>query len=317
MKRFIQPASLLLYFLTILVFMLVGMLYAGLSGAAADQGLAGGAIVLGNGIVFAIIALIATLLYIYFTHPNAVKLANKVLGVLLLLLVAIVAFRYYKLNSNQKSLSIEANATALQSFDQTELQLEANNSNDRPMGLGMFRPNPYENRVLYFYGQPNFEKPISDHSPTDSLVFTALETGGFEISYAPPWLVPDHMKLDYDILYFRMQAISWDFIEVTVNTYNQQTAYVNRFQGTALHWPDFLLTINSVEFLSPETEKVKVKPLDHAGEVNTPYDFMKPVLIQDEWMKVILLDDDFNETGKGWIQWKRNGQMTITFSLLS
>ncbi|MEZ5008980.1 MAG: hypothetical protein R2753_12585 [Chitinophagales bacterium] len=318
MKRFVQPTSLLLYVLTILVFLLVGMFYASLSGAAEGQGLAGGAIILGNGIVFAIIAFAAALLYTYFTNPKAIKLANKVLGVLLLLLIAIVVFRYYKLNKSETTATIEANSKTktITYLDNQSLQLE-DDDNTTPMGLGLFNPNFYENKVLYFYGQPNFEKSVSDHSPTDSIVFKPLENGGFDISYAPPWLVPDHLKLDYDILYFRMQSISWDFIEVTVNTINQQTAYVSRFQGTALYWPDFLLKINSVEFISPESEQVKVRPFDYAGDVNSPYDFMKPLLIKDEWMQVILLDDGFKETGKGWIQWKRNGELLINYSLLS
>ena len=61
MKKLFKPASLLLYFLTILSFFLAGFLYAALTGAGKGQGLAGGAIVLGYGVLSAGVAFVISI----------------------------------------------------------------------------------------------------------------------------------------------------------------------------------------------------------------------------------------------------------------
>ncbi|MBX2990373.1 MAG: hypothetical protein KF749_04295 [Bacteroidetes bacterium] len=185
-----------------------------------------------------------------------------------------------------------------------------------PMGLGMAVPKFYDNRVVYFYGNPNLEKPVSDHMPTDSLVFERRETG-FEITSAPPWFVPAHLKLDYDILFLRVVSIHSDFVEVIVNELNGHTAFMDRFKSDLRYWPEFLLTINSVEPLFPQDYPVRIKPLSHASLVSTRYAFLKPLRISSQWMEVELLDENFQPQGKGWIQWQENGKILITYSLLS
>jgi hypothetical protein len=44
---------------------------------------------------------------------------------------------------------------------------------------------------------------------------------------------------------------------------------------------------------------------------------MRPLKIQYDWMFVTLIDDDFEEVGKGWIRWQKDGNMLITYNLLS
>lgn len=185
-----------------------------------------------------------------------------------------------------------------------------------PMGLGMATPKFYENNVLYFYGNPNLEKPVSDHAPTDSLVFKRSEMG-MEITYAPPWFAPAHLKMDYELLFIRALSINREFVEVMVNEFNGQTAYMDRTKTELRYWPDFLLSINSVEPLSPEDNPVRVKPLSHAGLVSTSYSFLKPVRIAEQWIQVELLDDNFESHGTGWIKWQEDGKLLISYSLLS
>lgn len=186
-----------------------------------------------------------------------------------------------------------------------------------PLGLGFFKPNFTKNIVLYFYGNPNWEKSVQEHTPVDSVTFEKTEYGSFNISYAPPWLVPDHLKMDYDILYFRIQSISRDFIEITVNIMDQRRIYVNRFDGEILYWPEFLLNVNSVEFIDGNDQVIRIKPLDYSGEVNVKYAFMQPLIIKDDWMMVRLVNDDYKTVGKGWIQWRKEGYLLISYSLLS
>ena len=185
-----------------------------------------------------------------------------------------------------------------------------------PIGLGMFAPNFYENAMVSFYGDPNLDKGVMEHMPWDSLTFHRTETG-VTISYAPPWFVPEHMKMDYETLYLRVLTIHGDFIQVVVNKLTGRTAWMSRYDGNLQFWPGFLLSMNSVEQLDPDSNPVKIKPLDHASESTIPYEFLRPVGIRHSWIEVKLLDKDFKEKGSGWIKWQEDEELLITWSLFS
>ena len=97
-------------------------------------------------------------------------------------------------------------------------------------GLGMFRPAWFEQPVLYLYGPVEYNKTSQDHTPVDSIVFQVEDGGGVNIISAPPYLVPEHLKLDYDVLWFRVIGITGGFLEVIVNSTNGQTAYIRKDQ---------------------------------------------------------------------------------------
>ncbi len=184
------------------------------------------------------------------------------------------------------------------------------------MGLGMVKPDFYENSVLYFYNNPSTSKPIPEQVASDSLVFKRSETG-VTISYAPPWFAPSHSKMGYGVLFMRAVSISSEFAEIVVNEFTGQTAYISRHACQLQFWPDFLLSCNSVEPLSRGDNLVRVKPLAHASLVATSYAFLKPIRVSGQWMYVELLSDDFKPRGLGWIKWRGNGNLTITYSLFS
>ncbi len=312
LKNLIKPASLLLYLLSILTFMLLGMTYAGVSGAGEGQGLAGGAIVFGYGVMAAGVALIAALLLAYQARHRVIVVTNQILAGLFVVLLAVTLYRADARDKARTSAVDPVSYTA-----QTVAQVTNTDIGANTVGLGFYEPDFYNASVLYFYGQPNLEKAVDEHFPTDSITFRQLEGGGFEIATAPPWLQPEHQKLDYDLLYFRVKSIGHELIEITVNTTTQQTAYVARAAGTIMYWPEFLLHVNSVEFLDPAVEKVRYKAHPQADAITTAYDFMDPLLIQEDWMWVELRNDRFESLGKGWIQWRRNGQWLIAYSLFS
>lgn len=324
MKNLIKPASILLYLLTIIVFFTAGFLFAVLTGAAENQGLAGGAIVLFYGVISAFFAFIISLFIAYNAKHKTVTLLNKILGIIC---IAIACYSIYNhVTGDKKEETPIKEVKPLKPVAPAAILLNTmpNAGNEFPqqkteilMGMGFFKPNFYEHPVLYFYGNPNFEKSVREHMPTDSVVFRRLEQGGFDISYAPPWLVPEHLKLDYDMLYFSVLSVGRDFIEVNVNRFDGRTAYVNISAGRLAYWPEFLLSVNSVEFISSKEQTIRYKPLDHAGEVTTDYTFMRPVRIKNNWMMVYLLDSNFKKVDKGWIKWRENEKLLITYSLLS
>ena len=317
MKKLIKNSSLLLYLLSILAFFFVGVFYVMITGAAEGQGLAAGAIVLGNGIIFAFVALVASIVLVYYTETPVIKKVNIGLAITLVLSIGYLVFRKMQkeepestsLHQPRLSPTALAMANPQESYQST--------TNQEEPGLGFFSPTLFNIPALYFYGNPDFMKPVMEHPAFDSLTFEQRQYGGYHISYAPPWFVPHHLKPDYDMLYFKVVGVSRDFAEVIVNKFTGRKAYVNQHAGKMIFWPDFLLQVHSVEMLPDHQQPVRVKPLDYAGEVNLPHVFMKAVLVKDLWMKVQLQDDHFREVGEGWIKWRDENGLLIRYSLLS
>lgn len=323
MKKLFKPACLLFNILILIQFFLVGLLYAGWIEAGKHQGLAGGAIVLGYGVIFALVALILSFFATYHLKHKLIKVANIILGILIL-----ASFLWIKSNADARKKKraerneIEAQKTTKPVNQNKVLALthfaeKQEASSNSEMGLGVFKPKFKDGEAFYFYGNPNFKKSVSEHLPTDSLMVKRTEIGGYTISQAPPWLMPLHLKMDYEIFYFKVTTVSEEFLKVEGNKSNGYSAYVSRWDGDLIFWPDFLLKVNSIEFLDPSDKIVRIKPLIHASSVTIDFDFMKPILITESWAKVALLDTNYAKKGEGWIQWKKEGQLLISYSLLS
>lgn len=317
MKKLVKGSSLLLYLLTILVFFFVGIFYVMITGAAEGQGLAAGAIVIGNGIIFAFVALVAAIVLVYYAETPVIKKVNIILAFALVLSIGYLVFRNMQKEKpeatslNQTQLS----PTAIAMADPQEITQTVTDQEEP--GLGFFKPTLFDTPALYFYGNLHFMKPVMEHPAFDSLSFEQREYGGYNISYAPPWFAPHHLKLDYDMLFLKVVAVSGDFAEVIVNKFTGRKAYINRYAGKMIYWPDFLLQVHSIEMLPEHEQPVRVKPLDYAGEVKTPHVFMKAVLVMDQWVKVQLQDDNFREVGEGWVKWRSENSLLISYSLLS
>mgnify|MGYP000173900014 CR=1 FL=1 len=311
--KMFKAYSFLMYFLALIAFFFLGLIYAGITEAGKGQMLAGGAIVFGYGVIGAFIGLCLALVLAYNLKRHWIIKINILLTLIIAASFAYFTIKYQKRQKEKEQQKIEQQKvkkpTAM--LIKTPLLAKAD------MGLGMFIPNFYENKTLYFYGNLTQGKSVQEHSPLDSITFKQKEYGGFDIATAPPWLVPEHLKLDYDMLYFKVQSISHNFIEVTVNTTNNQTRFVDRYAGKLMYWPEFLLGVNSVEFPNPKNHNIYSRPFTEASTIKTQYSFMRPIKVKDEWMHVTLLDDSFKVKGHGWIRWKKDGEMLITYSLLS
>ena len=319
MKRMFKPYSILFYFFVVIVFFIAGVYFAGITGAAEGQGLAGAAIVLGYGVITAFVALILSLILVYYVEREIIVKANKVLGVIFLIFAAITAYRIITMERVESGSGPgsptspkQPASSAITAPVDVPQQLA-----DAEFGLGFYKPDFFNRSVLYFYGNPNFAKSVMQHSPSDSIVFQQMDGHRYNISYAPPWLVPEHLKMDYEILYFKVKSVNRDFVEIYVNKITNRHAYVDRQAGQIIYWPDFFLNVHSVEFPANEEQTVRVKPLNYAGQVSIDFEFMKPLRIQEEWMEVELQDDDFQKVGDGWIRWRNEDELLIKYSLLS
>lgn len=335
MKTILKPARIAFYFLMLLVFFALGLYFAQYIEAGKGQGLAGGAIVLAYGVVFGGIAFVASFFLANIIPHKTLKRSN---WILLMLLLAAWGYKWYEFqerdrlqkerNAPYQSKTTEPLSTHQENFsqplalaNQTSRLFLAKNSiplqQTDEQSLGYFSPNFFNNPTLYCYGNINLEKSLMDHLPTDSITFKRNQFDQFEIATAPPWLVPEIQKLDYNMLYFKLIGISEDFAIIVGNSNTGQKVYVDRHAGKVIYWPDFLLTINSVEFLPNSKEKVHIKPITASSNVNVDYNFMRVLAVQQDWAHVLLLDDNFEKKGSGWIQWKRDGKLLIQYNLLS
>ena len=312
-----------MYLLVIFVFFMAGMTIAGVFGVAKGQGLAGGAIIFMYGIITAIIALILSLFLVNKAKIGTIIKINKFLGILFFL--AVCLFIYRVINKNKTPLKEYPNNTTTNAYK--EMSMVSYKELKKPvltlqnskhfMGIGFFKPNYFEYPTLYFYSGVNLEKPLIEHTPLDSVVIARDEYNNPTTAYAPPWLYPEHLKLDYGIIIFKVFCIGRDFVKVEVNKKTNQMSYLNKNEGTFMSWQEFLLLSNSVEFNDDSNKKVLVKPLDYAGVVKVEFNFMQPLLIEEDWIYVKLVDGSLKELGKGWIRWKKENVLLITYSILS
>jgi len=163
----------------------------------------------------------------------------------------------------------------------------------------------------------SFEKTVDEHTPYDSILFNRLEYGGYDISYAPPWLHPEHLKLDYELLYFKVLSEGKDFLQIEVNRENGRTAWVDKNKGQLSYWPHFLLKVHSVSLSEHLKYNVYHRPFEYADKVKLDYTILRPIIIEDEWLKVELVDEGYTIVGSGWIKWRDQERILVQYSLLS
>jgi hypothetical protein len=323
MKRLLNPLRLLFYIVSILLCFFVGQFFALLSEARVSQAVAGEGVVLFYGIIAAFPAFFAAIYIAYYLQPSQLLLMNKTLGCLLAIVVFLVIYR----STHFADLTNIPNEAPKNSIETKEIELsrvsifhaEKRKINafkkEEFLGLGFFKPNFYEYPTLYFYGNVNLEKGIPEHLPMDSVVFMNNELNEFTTSYAPPWLYPEHLKLDYGIIYFKVIGTGFDFLKVEANKSTGQVTYLDKNKGTFISWPEFLMLNNSLVFNEKSEGSVYDKPLEDAGQIPSQFEFIKPLLIQNEWMYAKLVDKNLVENGKGWIRWKKGKELLVSYVL--
>jgi hypothetical protein len=200
----------------------------------------------------------------------------------------------------------------------SSLELKGHQNTGNETGMGMAYPHLNIETPLYFYGIPNSESDPFLMPPVDSLTFYQGEYY-IDIAYAPPYFMPEKVKLDYNILFMKVITVTRNFLEVEVNTLNQQTAWISRNAVDYLPWPEFLLNIHSIEIIDITENPLRVKPLDHAGLYNSPVSelLLQVIMVKGDWVKV----QTNGQTGKSpeyaWVRWKKGENLLITYSILS
>ncbi len=186
------------------------------------------------------------------------------------------------------------------------------------MGLGLFTPRMAPGQVLYFYESPQLASLNERLKPTDSIVFEATAYGGLDMGYRPKWLEPHYVKLDYDMILFKVISVGRHYIELTVNESQNKTLYVPADSGTYVDWNQFIIQVHSVEILEEFPQKIKSQPLIGSKTIFVESDvLLTPIHLKGDWLFVEILDYQYTPKGEGWIQWKRDGKLSIGYQLLS
>lgn len=310
----------LFHFLSIAFGFFVGIGIALLVKAGENQMLAAAAIVIGYGIITAVISFIVSF-FLASTQNQKVIVSLNILWTLFISIIILTIFirrERPRIENDQNKLQKKTQpalgiSKAISLFP-TYCWLNTNlipNNTDLPMGMGIFKPNLAPEYSLYFYGN------VKEQTVTDSISFTINNNGHIEISYAPPWLLPQNIKLDYGILLFKIKTIYKRFLEIEVNSKTHQTALINSNAGKVLLWPSFLLEVHSIELLPSKNNFIRSRPFEHSDKINIQHTLLLPLAIRGNWMKVQLVDDNYIALGEGWIKWNEKGQLLVKYSLLS
>lgn len=270
---------------------------------AESTGLAGGATVFWGGAIGAFLGLIIGIVAKMNIKNSVIKNIISVLG-FAILLGCIIFFK------------VSTASVADQNIQTEPVQFVSSNQQSTEMGIGIASPKFGEIIAFYFY-TPNLEKPVDEHTPSDSVSFKKTEYGK-EISFAPPWFFPQNMKMDYGILTFKVIALRREWALLEVNKVNGKTAWVNSFDINFIPWEQFLLNVHSVESVDPIKNPPRTRPFDYSdptqlqGEV-----ILSPVEIRNEWVKVRIQDNGYNKIGEGWVKWRTIDQLLVRYNLLS
>ena len=103
------------------------------------------------------------------------------------------------------------------------------------------------------------------------------------------------------------------------NKTNGQTAWIAKSQADYQDWPSFLLTVHALQPQDWENNPLRTKPLRHAPpllEFNQDH-ILQPLKIKDYWIEVNILDQQYQVLRTGWIRWRSESELLITYDLLS
>ena len=185
------------------------------------------------------------------------------------------------------------------------------------LGEGFFSPKTDEIETLYLYDIPN-SRAGSQERPIDSITFVKRHASHVDgIGYAPKDFAPFHEKLDYGVFMLRVKKLGRDYSEIIINEETGKTAYVSTWQGNFMTWAEFFLNCHSVEFIDTNQKVFDNPMIKSAGRLVSPTNFRVRYVMGD-WMEVEILADDYNTVkGKGWIRWRKDGNLLISYNLFA
>lgn len=186
-----------------------------------------------------------------------------------------------------------------------------------PLGIGIASPIIAIDRPLYFYNEPDFDVLPDQFKPVDSVTF---KKGNHytDIATAPPWLAPEHIRLDYDIFTFRVVTYSQNWLEVIVNNNNGLTRWIDRQAVGYKEWGTYLTEVVAVEIINAEKNPIRIKPQDDASILaQVPGAQLRPIAVKGDWLLVSTVGLADRIVPTGWVRWRKDGILFVMYSILS
>ncbi len=187
---------------------------------------------------------------------------------------------------------------------------------DLPVGLGIAQVAPVAGGALHFFRPPGLGEAPGDYPSSDTVTFGTGQPS-VDILTAPPWLVPEHLKMDYELLQFRVLTLTRDWMEVIGNTRTGEAAWIDRASARFSAWPEFLLGVHSVEALDSDANPVRARPLDGAPILSSARAALPPLAVQGDWLKVATHALADRMPPDGWIRWRRADRLLIRYNPFS
>lgn len=278
-----------------------------------NVGLAGGAMVLFYGLFGLIVGLVASLVLRNRLSIKFLQLSNAVCA-LFLIICGVKIYQHIALSKAE----VQKRKERYQHLKPTPTAQPIPSSDQIEMGIGMAQVHLNAGQSVYFYNKPTGKQLGEQLSPIDSVTFEAT-SHGIEIASAPPWLAPERLKLDYQLFHFLVKAQHQSYLQVVVNKTNGKTAWMSRSQLHYQDWSSFLLGASAIQPLDWDNNPLRIKPLTHAPPLLDidAQSILQPLTIEGQWMEVKILDHDHQEIGKGWLRWRSNTELLITYDLLT
>jgi hypothetical protein len=187
---------------------------------------------------------------------------------------------------------------------------------DLPLGVGIARVQPKPGAALRFYRHPGVGETPDTYPPADIVTFGAGQPS-VDIAEAPPWLVPEHLKMDYEIFHLRVVTLSAGWLEVIGNSTTGETYWVDRSEVEFVSWYEFLLSTPSIEAFDANANPIRARPLDAAPILSTARAALPPLAVQGDWLKVATGHLADRIQPEGWIRWRRGDRLLVTYNPLS
>lgn len=278
-----------------------------------NVGLAGGAMVFFYGLGGLVIGFVISMVL-----RN--KLSNSILlgsNIIFSLLIAGFGVQIYQVSQKSKA-AVRKERERLQKLKPTAPAQKIPVQDTPPMGIGIAKPNLQIDQPLYFYPAPQAKQKAEQFTPIDSITFKH-GAQGIEIATAPPWLVPERLKLDYQVFHFLVLSQSRSFLQVVGNKTNGQIAWIAKSQVHYQDWSSFLLDVYALQPKDWDNNPLRIKPFTHADpllEFNQQH-ILQPIKIKDQWIEVKVLDRSHQALGTGWIRWRSEAGFLIDYDLFS
>jgi hypothetical protein len=123
--------------------------------------------------------------------------------------------------------------------------------------------------------------------------------------------------MDYELFHLRVLTLTPQWLEVIGNSTTGETRWVDRSQVEFVGWPEFLLSVPSVEPFDAEANPVRVRPFDASSILSTARAAMPPLAVQGDWLKVATKDLADRIQPEGWIRWRRGDRLLVFYNPLS